>query len=132
MNNAMQVPAMNVVNGEVVDLGEGITRTVASAHYSGPIDGSGITTLVWMNGEESRVPARMPMTVLVPVDPFEQAFEYCTDIAVSIDDLATWARAEMPADHRVLDRLARLRQAYHAVYTDINHARNLSIVEARS
>jgi len=51
--------ALHVVNGDTVLIG-GQYRTVHSAHYCGPIDGSGTTTLVFAD-RESVIGADQPV-----------------------------------------------------------------------
>jgi len=49
--------ALYVENGMNVVLPDGSRRFIASAHYSGPIDGSGIITFCWVDGTSTVLPA---------------------------------------------------------------------------
>jgi hypothetical protein len=59
-----QTLALDVDNGVTVRCPGGRTGFVGSAHYSGPIDGTGTVTLCFTDGTEWSGPAWMPMVVL--------------------------------------------------------------------
>jgi len=55
----LTVPAVHVLNGDLVEY----VGTVAEAHYSGPADGTGTTTLVLMDGRNVALPAQQLVAV---------------------------------------------------------------------
>ena len=122
--NTSLIPAMNIVNGDVIVFDDGETfHTVTAAHYSGPIDGSGVTTLEYIGGDWHGN-ANTLLSVARPEDPFSDAYEMMTDIATGIDDLVTWSHAEM-RDVGLAAKLMALSVAYRTVFTHIDSRRQV-------
>jgi hypothetical protein len=61
---AVLTTVLHIDNGTTVRIVDGTVGTVGSAHYHGPIDGTGTTTLCFIDGTEWSGPAATVATVL--------------------------------------------------------------------
>lgn len=67
-NNSVETTALCVTNGQTVQI-HGVEFTVTAAHYSGPVDGSGTTTLEFGWGHQWQGPASTPVWLLTEEEP---------------------------------------------------------------